>query len=245
MTWVMSSTSMPRAAMSVATSTRALPRLKLSSARWRAFCDLLPWMASARCRVLRQLLGDAVGAVLGAGEDDARGSIAGSRSRSAQQRALVGASSRSRRAGRSCRRRRPWPCGATSTRSGLRSMSRASLAMSSGMVAENSSVWRSRGSIALTMLAHVADEAHVEHAVGLVEDEDLDRRPADLPLLAPGRAGGPAWRPGCRRRAASACDLACPGPRRRTTARVAGRGSGHRCEALARSAPRARASASG
>jgi hypothetical protein len=39
-------TSMPREARSVATSTRARPRLKLSSAFWRAFCDLLPWIAS-------------------------------------------------------------------------------------------------------------------------------------------------------------------------------------------------------
>src|SRR5258707_7241221 len=46
MTWVTPLTSMPREARSVATSTRALPRLKLSSAFWRAFCDLLPWIAS-------------------------------------------------------------------------------------------------------------------------------------------------------------------------------------------------------
>ena len=35
----MPSTSTPRAAMSVATSTRTSPDLKPSSARWRAFCD--------------------------------------------------------------------------------------------------------------------------------------------------------------------------------------------------------------
>ena len=45
MTCVMPSTSMPRAAMSVATSTRVVPCLKLASARSRAFCDLLPWIA--------------------------------------------------------------------------------------------------------------------------------------------------------------------------------------------------------
>ena len=38
---------MPRAAMSVATSTRTAPARKSSSARWRALCDLLPWIASA------------------------------------------------------------------------------------------------------------------------------------------------------------------------------------------------------
>ena len=46
-TWVRSSMSIPRAAMSVATSTRVLPFLKLVSAAWRAFCDLFPWIASA------------------------------------------------------------------------------------------------------------------------------------------------------------------------------------------------------
>ena len=48
MTWVTPCTSMPREARSVATSTRALPRLKLSSAFWRAFWRLLPWIASER-----------------------------------------------------------------------------------------------------------------------------------------------------------------------------------------------------
>ena len=47
MTCVIPSTSMPRAAMSVATRTRVSPLRKDSSARCRAFCDLLPWMAAA------------------------------------------------------------------------------------------------------------------------------------------------------------------------------------------------------
>ena len=38
---------MPRAAMSVATSTRVLPSLKPPSARSRWLCDLLPWIAAA------------------------------------------------------------------------------------------------------------------------------------------------------------------------------------------------------
>src|SRR5258707_1216175 len=42
----MSSMSMPRAAMSVATSTRDSPALKRASARSRLFCGLLPRMAS-------------------------------------------------------------------------------------------------------------------------------------------------------------------------------------------------------
>ena len=45
--------------------------------------------------------------------------------------------------------------------------------MSRGIVAENSSVWRLRRQ-RRDDLADVADEAHVEHAVGLVEHEHLD-----------------------------------------------------------------------
>ena len=69
-TWVTSSISMPRAAMSVATSMRARPLRNSSSARWRAFCDLLPWMASAAWPDFLEMLGDLVGAMLGAREDD-------------------------------------------------------------------------------------------------------------------------------------------------------------------------------
>ena len=43
-------TSMPRAAISVATSTRTFPERKSSNARSRAVCDLLPWMALAAIR---------------------------------------------------------------------------------------------------------------------------------------------------------------------------------------------------
>jgi hypothetical protein len=62
---------MPRAAMSVATSTRMLgilPARKPSSARSRAFCDLLPWIAAAPTPCALEVIGDAVGAVLGARE---------------------------------------------------------------------------------------------------------------------------------------------------------------------------------
>ena len=43
----MPSTSMPRAAISVATSVRTLPVRNAASTRSRWFCDLLPWIASA------------------------------------------------------------------------------------------------------------------------------------------------------------------------------------------------------
>ena len=42
------------------------------------------------------------------------------------------------------------------------------------MVAEKNSVCRCLGSVAMIAL-HVVDEAHVEHAVGFVEDEHLER----------------------------------------------------------------------
>jgi hypothetical protein len=47
MTWLMPSTSMPRAAMSVATSVLSFPARNAPSTRSRWFCDLLPWIASA------------------------------------------------------------------------------------------------------------------------------------------------------------------------------------------------------
>jgi hypothetical protein len=48
----------------------------------------------------------------------------------------------------------------------------ASFSISGGMVALKKSVWRFGGSFCSTRL-HIVDEAHVQHAVGLVEHEDL------------------------------------------------------------------------
>ena len=95
------------------------------------------------------------------------------------------------------------------------------------------------------MLAHVADEAHVEHAVGFVEHEDRERRRSAHGAASSGRAGGRAWRPGCRRRARSASTCGCwPTPPKITAWRRSQDG-GHRCGSFRRSAARARASASG
>ena len=60
--------SMPRAAMSVATSTCRSPLLKSASALVRALWLLLPWIAIALMPCFVQVLGQAVGAVLGARE---------------------------------------------------------------------------------------------------------------------------------------------------------------------------------
>jgi hypothetical protein len=54
--------------MSVATSTGSEPSLNCASARVRAAWLLLPWMAAESDAVLGQVLGELVGAVLGAGE---------------------------------------------------------------------------------------------------------------------------------------------------------------------------------
>ena len=73
--------------------------------------------------------------------------------------------------------------GAIETRTGLTSIVRASVSMGRGIVAEKKSVWRSGGRVA-TIAAHVVHEAHVEHAVGLVEHEVRDAVEAHETLAA-------------------------------------------------------------
>ena len=68
MTSAMSSTWMPRAAMSVATSTRTSPLLKSARLRSRALCDRFPCSSTAGIPAAQQLLGELLGAVLGAHE---------------------------------------------------------------------------------------------------------------------------------------------------------------------------------
>ena len=72
--------------------------------------------------------------------------------------------------------------GVTLTRAGFGSISPASRAISGGMVAEKNSVCRFLGQ-ARDDLPDVVDEAHVEHAVGLVEDEDFDPVESDGAVL--------------------------------------------------------------
>jgi hypothetical protein len=68
-------------------------------------------------------------------------------------------------------------------------------------VAENSRFWRLRRQQRQHFL-DVVDETHVEHAVGFVQDQDFDVLQVSVPCWR-GRAGGPAWRRGCRRLACS------------------------------------------
>ena len=72
--------------------------------------------------------------------------------------------------------------GVTSTRIGSIRSSSERRAISFGMVAENSSDWRSFGIVAMIFLTS-PDKAHVEHAVGLVEDKILDRAELELALV--------------------------------------------------------------
>ena len=113
--------------------------------------------------------------------------------------------------------------------------------MSFGMVAENSSVWRSLVT-SCEMRRTSLDEAHVEHAIGFVEDEEGHLAELHVAALDQVEQAARAWRPGCRRRAAgSRSGGRSPGRRRRC--RGAGRGRGRRCRSCARSGRRARGSA--
>ena len=118
---------------------------------------------------------------------------------------------------------------------------------------EDSDLVRQRGREQQVLLArgeqrddplHVGDEPHVEHAVGLVEDEDLDLPEIERALLHVIEQPARASRRGSRRRAA-APRSAGPSARRRRSARSA---AGCTCRRRGRSprpARRARASARG
>ena len=62
----------------------------------------------------------------------------------------------------------------TSTRTGLWRKASARRVISGGMVAEKNSVWRVNGT-KLADALDVGNEAHVEHSVRFVDDQDLDR----------------------------------------------------------------------
>ena len=233
--------SMPRAAMSVATSTRAWPALKRASARSRAFCDLLPWMASASMPRFCKYSATRLAVCFVCVKTSAR-VIDGSLSRSAAQRrplvvaldevdALLDPLGR-RRHRRHRHRRRVAQDGVGELlglgRHGGREEQRLPLVARRQM---------------RDHAAHVVDEAHVEHAVGFVEDEDLELVAGARCAAASDRAGGPAWPPGCRgRRGRRAPERS--GRRRRRSRRACSRGACRRRRSPRRSARPARASAS-
>ena len=81
-----------------------------------------------------------------------------------------------------------WP---TCTYFGSRTISSANRTTSSGIVAEKSSVWRTRGQ-RRDDAPDVGPEAHVHHAVGFVEHEQLDA--AEVGVLLPHVIDQPARR---------------------------------------------------
>ena len=141
---------------------------------------------------------DLVGAVLGAGED--QDAARSPRSRSRRSRAAPACCAVGTKMTLCSTRSTVVATGATATSAGLRRKLSASASIAFGMVAEKNSVWRFAGSSSTIRLQRV-DEAHVEHLVGLVEDEDLDLAQGQRAAGRSGRAAGPAWRRGCRRRA--------------------------------------------
>ena len=200
MTWLMPSTSMPRAAMSVATSVRTLAGAERCQ---HALALVLRLVAVDRLggdAGLGQRADDLVGAALGAGEDQhALDRLLAA----ALPRAAPGLPARSTWITRCCDALDGGRRGVTATRTGSRSIWLARSAISRGMVAEKNSVWRLLGSL-VDDPADVVDEAHVEHAVGFVEHEDFDAIEMNGAALHRGRAVVRASRPARRRRCVSA-----------------------------------------
>ena len=213
---------MPRAAMSVATRVRISPVRNAASARSRWFCDLLPWMASARmptlarpfttlsapCLVRVKISARSTGScfrswarIAGLGGevdlDDALGD------------ALDGGGHRRHRDAGGVAQHRFGELGDVLGHGG-REEQRLPLDRQLG-----------------DDFADVVDEAHVEHAVGFVEHEELDLSRASVRCSARGRAGGRGWRPG-RRRPASGSGPGGPSARRRSPASRSGGCGGHR-----------------
>ncbi len=169
--------SMPRAAMSVATSTRSPPSLNSESARVRAFWFLLPWIASASIpSALSSRVRRSAPCLVRVNTSTCRQSLLP---------ISVVSRARLRSPSTGCT---TWSItstveltGPTSIVCGSLSSERASVLISLENVAENSRFWRRFGSERDHAL-DVVDEPHVEHAVRLVEDEDLDAGEIDVAL---------------------------------------------------------------
>ena len=129
--------------------------------------------------VLGQRLGDDIDVALAVAEHDGVLDVLGFADQAAQRLAL--GASRSPEGTSVCAivvaavaGRRP-PCG-----SDCAGTARSAGVISGGIVAEKKSVWRLDG-MQLADPLDVRDEAHVEHAVGFVDDEDLDPVSISLP----------------------------------------------------------------
>ena len=196
MTWLTASTSMPRAAMSVAISARTWPALKAASARSRWPWLLSPWMAAASTPAPSRYFATRSAPRLVRVKTRARADGAVLEQLREQRALAVG----SRRTGSAASTVSTVVAdGATRTSTGLISSSAASLPISPGMVAEKNRFCR--------FLRHAGDdpadrlqEAEVEHLVGLVQHQDLGGGEVGVASRPCGRSGGRGWRPARRRR---------------------------------------------
>ena len=237
MTWVTPGTSMPRATMSVATSTRTWPLRKALSARWRAFCALLPWMTSAATPSLTRFCATRSAPRLVRAKTMVRptpGPVTSATRRPRLAAVSVGST-------RCSTRSTVVACGATSTRTGSLRNWAASVATSArhGRGEERRLAARVQGG---DDLPHRLDEAHVEHAVGLVEHDEAGLVEHGSRGRPSGRSAGPASRRRRRRRGPSPGPGRCATCRRGSAASRAGRRRRRRGSSP-RSARRARGSA--
>ena len=179
--------SMPRAAMSVATSTLVCPALKPSSAATRAVWLLLPWMAAAGMPCLFRSLAILSAPCLVRVKTSAfcTGGFRFWMSHGSRNFLLPFST-----------KYRLWSMrstvldtGSTLTKAGSCRMPAASCSISLGMVAREHQVLAHFGQLCDDLL-HVMHKAHVQHPVGLVQHEDLDAAEVDEPLPAQGRSGG-------------------------------------------------------
>ncbi len=143
-TWLIPSTSMPRAAMSVATRVATLPFRKPASARSRWPWLLLPWIASAAMPAAASPFTTRSAPCLVRVKTMVRSTPSSPRSFASN----AGLPARSTWMTRCVIRSTVVAGGVTLTRAGSRSISSESLTISAGMVAEKNSVWRSFGSLA-------------------------------------------------------------------------------------------------
>ena len=182
MTWVTSSTSMPRAATSVATSTSTLPERNARSACSRAPWPRSPCTAADGEAALGEVVGHLCRGALGAAEDHGQAAALGLQD--ARQHLDLVHRVRAEDVLLDCldglrRRRRGRPRGCASAGACSGGPARRS---APGMVAENSMVWRPAGISAHDPL-DVGQEAQVEHLVGLVEHEGAHVAEVEVALL--------------------------------------------------------------
>jgi hypothetical protein len=191
MTWLMVGTSMPRAATSVATSTRSCAA-QACSTRLRRPCGMPPcsdataWPISAR----RSASQSASRCVLV--KTSAWSTLRSVRMWSSSAFLCVRSSAQCRRCSMSA-----WVsvCDATSMRCGSRSSSAAR--RPTGRRRWRCTSPSGASGAAPGDVVDVVDEAHVEHAVGFVQHQHLDVGQHGLAATPCGPSGGRAWRSAC------------------------------------------------